>query len=256
LDVERLGSRDCRTLEPMLSPRIRGGVHVGGERSVDPRATCRALVRAAERAGASIVRTRVTHIAIEDGRVAGIRLADGSVVEAAQVVVALGCWAADVGLPPEVCPPVRPVKGQIVRLRFEPDDPPLTRNIRGLARGSSVYLVPRVSGELVVGATVEEKGFDTMVTAGGVHELLDAAIDLVPVVAELEVVETLARLRPGSPDNAPILGPTTVDGLTLAAGHHRNGVLLAPVTADAVAALLVDGSLPEVAEPFTIARFR
>src|SRR5690606_13001210 len=115
-----------------------------------------------------------------------------------------------------VVPPVRPVKGQIVRLRFDPSDPPLTRNVRALARGRPIYLVPRASGELVVGATVEEKGFDITVTAGGLHELLTAAIDVVPTVRELEQTEVIARLRPATPDNAPVIGPTALDGLLLA----------------------------------------
>ena len=150
---------------------------------------------------------------------------------------------------------MRPVKGQIIRLRFDPHDPPLRRNVRALARGTSIYAVPRESGELVVGATVEEKGFDTTVTAGGMRDLLEAAIDVLPVVAELEQTEGIARLRPATPDNAPVLGPTAVDRLVLATGHHRNGVLLAPITADAITALLVDGKLPAEAEPFTIERF-
>jgi glycine oxidase len=160
------------------------------------------------------------------------------------------------GVPAEAAPPVRPVKGQILRLRFDPVSPPVTRNVHGLVHGWSIYLVPRTDGELVIGATVEEKGFDTTVTAGGVRELLDAAVELVPTVAELEQVEALARLRPASADHAPVIGPTSLEGLVLATGHHRNGVLLAPITADAVASLLIDGTLPPEVAPFTIERFR
>jgi glycine oxidase len=118
-----------------------------------------------------------------------------------------------------------------------------------------IYLVPRAAGELVIGATVEEKGFDTSVTGGGVRGLLEAAIEVVPGVAELELVESMAGLRPASADNAPVLGPTAVEGLTLATGHFRHGVLLAPITAEVVTALIVEGRLPAVAEPFTLARF-
>jgi glycine oxidase len=129
------------------------------------------------------------------------------------------------------------------------------RNVHAWARGLEVYLVPRAAGELVIGATVEEKGFDTSVTGGGVSGLLDAAIEVVPGVADLALVESLAGLRPASADGAPVIGPTRIGGLTLATGHFRQGVLLAPITAEVVTALVVDGRLPAVAEPFTLARF-
>ncbi len=131
----------------------------------------------------------------------------------------------------------------------------LTRTVRGFVRGSGVYLVPRSDGEIVVGATVEERGFDDAVTAGAVYELLRDARDLVPAVTELTVAEIGAGLRPGSPDNAPLIGPTSVPGLVLATGHFRNGVLLAPVTADLVADLITTGSLPESAAAFAPSRF-
>lgn len=256
LGVARLRSRECRDLEPMLSPRVRGGVRVDDEANVDNRVVCSALLAAAELQGVRVLRDRVDEVVVGESRVEGVRLVGGSFLDADQVVIAAGSWSALLaGLPPSVVPPVRPVKGQVVRLRFDPGAPPVERNIRAVARGTSVYVVPRESGELVVGATVEEKGFDTTVTAGGVHELLDAAIDVLPVLGELEQTETIARLRPGTPDNAPVLGPTEVEGLVLATGHHRNGVLLAPITADAITAQLTDGKLLAEAEPFTIARF-
>ena len=127
--------------------------------------------------------------------------------------------------------------------------------MRGLVRGSSVYLVPRADGEIVVGATQEELGADTTVTAGGVWELLRDARLLVPGITELELAEAVAGLRPGTPDNAPVIGPAALPGLVLATGHFRGGVLLAPVTADVVAEYLVTGHLPELARPFTAARF-
>jgi glycine oxidase len=150
-------------------------------------------------------------------------------------------------------PPVRPVKGQIVRLRAPADF--LSRSVRGVVRGSSVYLVPRADGELVVGATQEELGVDTRVTAGGLWELLRDARTLVPGITELEFTEAVARLRPGTPDNGPILGPSGMDGLVLATGHFRGGVLLAPVTADVIVDYLAGGELPAVAAHFTIDRF-
>jgi glycine oxidase len=156
-----------------------------------------------------------------------------------------------------VTPPVRPVKGQILRLRV-PDTYTsfLSRTVRGLVKGASVYLVPRLSGELVIGATVEELGYDTQVTAGGVYELLRDAREVIPGVTELPLTETRAALRPGTPDNAPLLGPTAVAGLLMATGHYRNGILLAPVTADAVTEMLLTGEVPPVAVPFSPHRFR
>ena len=152
-------------------------------------------------------------------------------------------------------PPVRPVKGQILRLRVPPGSPQLSLCVRGLVRGHSVYLVPRQDGELVVGATQEEMGADTRVTAGGIWELLRDARALVPGITEFEFAEAVAGLRPGTPDNAPMLGPAGLPGLVIATGHFRGGVLLAPVTADLVADYLATGGLPPLADPFSPARF-
>jgi glycine oxidase len=182
------------------------------------------------------------------------------------VVLAAGWQSAVIGgLPPGTAPPVRPVKGQILRLRprpgagrpgaGEPGTALLTRTVRGLVRGSSVYLVPRADGEIVVGATQEELGADTTVTAGGVWELLRDARLLVPGITELELAEAVAGLRPGTPDNAPVLGPAALPGLVLATGHFRGGVLLAPVTAEVIAEYLATERVPELARPFTVARF-
>jgi glycine oxidase len=174
-------------------------------------------------------------------------VAGGDVISADTVVLALGAWSGSLpGAPPL---PVRPVKGQILRLR---GDTLLDGTVRALVRGRPVYLVPYAADRLVVGATSEELGFDAKVTAGAVHDLLRDAIEVVPGVADLELVETLARWRPGTPDNAPLLGPSPLPGLVLATGHHRNGVLLTPATADAIADLLTVGALPDYAAPFTV----
>ena len=148
------------------------------------------------------------------------------------------------GLPEGALPSVRPVKGHVVRLRGPAERPLLERTVRGLVHGRPCYLVPRRDGSLVVGATSEERGFDTSVQAGAVHALLDDARALVPGVDELELVECLAGLRPGSPDNAPFVGWTAVEGVAVATGHYRNGMLLAPITAEAVAALLCGEPVP------------
>ncbi|GAA0850900.1 glycine oxidase ThiO [Streptosporangium amethystogenes subsp. fukuiense] len=231
LSAERLTGRECRRLEPMLAPAVRGGMLAGGDAWVDPRKVTSALLTALERAGGTLVRARVAGLLTAAGAVTGVRLATGESVGAERVVLAAGAWSGSLpGMPPEALPPVRPVKGQIMRLRSPA--PILRRCVRGVVHGSNVYLVPRGDGEVVLGATQEEMGFDTRVTAGGLWELLRDARELVPGVTELEVAEVVAGLRPGTPDNLPLVGPTIVPGLHMATGHHRGGVLLAPLTAD------------------------
>ncbi|PZG21528.1 glycine oxidase ThiO [Nonomuraea aridisoli] len=223
LPVERLTGRECRRLEPMLAPSVRGGLLAPDDAWVNPRRVTAALLTALERRGVPLVRARATGLLHEDGAVVGVRLEPGGEVRGERVVLAAGAWSgglADV--------PVRPVKGQIMRLRSP--QPLLSRCVRGAVHGSSVYLVPRGDGELVVGATQEEMGFDTKVTAGGLYELLRDARELVPGVTELEVADVVAGLRPGTPDNLPVIGPSGTPGLVYATGHHRGGVLLAPLT--------------------------
>ncbi|MFF0576559.1 glycine oxidase ThiO [Streptosporangium saharense] len=232
LPAERLTGRECRRLEPMLAPSVRGGLLAGGDSWVDPRRVVKALLTALQRRGGALVRSRVAGLTADASeRITGVRLASGETIGADLTVLAMGAWSGDLdGLPPEAVPPVRPVKGQIMRLHSAA--PILGRCVRGVVHGSSVYLVPRGDGELVVGATQEEMGFDTRVTAGGLWELLRDARELVPGVTELEVRDVVAGLRPGTPDNLPLVGPSAVAGLSLATGHHRGGVLLAPLTAD------------------------
>jgi glycine oxidase len=181
-----------------------------------------------------------------------VRLGTGEIVEAEHVVVAAGAWSAGIaGVPDQARVPVRPVKGQTLRLR-DPAGPGLVERV---IRSEEMYLVPRGDGRYVLGATVEERGFDTAVTAGAVHDLLREAAELVPGVLELEVEEALAGLRPGTPDNAPVIGPGALPGLHWATGHYRHGILLAPVTGDAVVAgILGEPSLPE-ANPFAASRY-
>ncbi len=252
LEAERLTGRECRRREPSLTPRLRGGLHVTGDHSVDPRALHRALLAAAAAAGVQLVRSRVEALATDGGRATGVRLADGGELTGDAVVLALGAASGSLtGMPPL---PVRPVKGQILRLRGAAGL--LVGTVRALVRGRHVYLVPYGSNGLVVGATAEDRGWDATVTAGGVHDLLHDAIDVVPGVTELELVESIARWRPGSADNAPLLGPAEPPGLVLATGHYRNGVLLTPVTGELIAETLATGAVPELAAPFTVDRFR
>ncbi|PRH80940.1 glycine oxidase ThiO [Streptomyces solincola] len=257
LDSEWLTGRECRRLEPMLAPGVRGGLRVGDDHQVDPRRLGAALVAACERAGVVFHRSLAERLTVVRDRAAGAVLADGTAVAAGQVVLAAGSLSGRLGgVPPEVLPPVRPVKGQVVRLAVPPAYAPfLSRNLRAVVRGCHLYLVPRESGELVIGATSEEQGWDTTVTAGGVYELLRDAHELLPGITELPLVETGAGLRPGSPDNAPLLGPTALPGLHTATGHYRNGVLLTPVTGEVMAELLVTGELPEHARAFLPTRF-
>jgi glycine oxidase len=257
LESEWLSGRECRRLEPMLSPVVRGGLRVDGDHQIDPRRLAAALVVACERAGVVFHRAWAKRLDVLRGRADGVTLADGTELRAGRTVLAAGSLSGRLaGVPEALVPPVRPVKGQVLRLAVPGAYAPfLSRTVRAIVRGCHVYLVPRENGELVVGATSEELGWDTTVTAGGVYELLRDAHELVPGITELPLTETRAGLRPGSPDNAPLLGPSGLDGLLLATGHHRNGVLLTPVTGDVLARLLADGELPEEARPFTPLRF-
>ena len=257
LDSEWLSGRECRRLEPMLAPGVRGGLRVDGDHQIDPRRLTRALVVACERAGVVFHHGWADRLSVVRERAAGVVTRAGEALGAGQVVLAGGSLSGRLaGVPDEVLPPVRPVKGQVLRLTVpKPYAPFLSRTVRAVVRGSQVYLVPRENGELVVGATSEELGWDTTVTAGGVYELLRDAHELVPGITELPLTETRAGLRPGTPDNAPLLGPTELAGLLLATGHYRNGVLLTPVTGDALAHALTTGELPDEARPFTPKRF-
>lgn len=257
LDSQWLTGRECRRLEPMLAPGVRGGLRVDGDHQVDPRRLAAALLTACERAGVVFHRRRADRLSVVADRAAGAVLDDGTEAAADQVVLAAGSLSGRLaGVPAHVLPPVRPVKGQVLRLTVPPAYAPfLSRTVRAVVRGSHIYLVPRENGELVVGATSEEMGWDTTVTAGGVYELLRDAHELVPGITELPLTETRAGLRPASPDNAPLLGRTALPGLHLATGHHRNGVLLTPATGDAMASLLADGELPHAARPFSPGRF-
>lgn len=252
LTSEILGPGPARELEPALAPGIRGGLLTSGDHQVDNRLLVEALIRAAQLAGASLLAGSVSEVTTSHERVSGVRLAGGTTLEAGTVLLAAGCWSAQVGVPEASRTPVRPVKGVILRLRGEPL---LARNLRGFVAGSSAYLVPRADGSVVLGATVEEQGFDTGLSVRSVADLLRDARAILPAVEELELVEVMAGLRPGSPDNAPILGPSGLDGLVVATGHYRNGILLAPLTADSLVELIVEGVTPELIAPFSPQRW-
>lgn len=253
LDSTWLLPRECRRLEPGLATAVAGGVHAPAEAAVDPQLLVAALRSALAKEGGMLeTEAEVVASEREAGAIEGLRTADGREFRAGAVVLAAGCWSGSVAwLPPQARPPVRPVKGEILTLRG-PGSEPLCERIVASER---VYLVPRDDGRLIVGATVEERGFDSTVTAGGVHELLREAYRALPDVAELELAEARAGLRPGSPDNAPLVGAGAIDGLIVATGHYRNGILLAPVTAEAVASILAGEEPPAELAPFDPRRF-
>jgi glycine oxidase len=258
LDVEELSGREARKREPLLAAGVSGGVWVPGDHSVDNRQAVATLLRATELTDVRLERQQVARVLTTGTTAVGVELKDGSTIRSAQIVAATGPWSAQLeGIPEELRAPVRPVKGEVLRLRVpEAYRPALHHTVRATARGFSVYLVPRPGGELVVGATTSELGYDTRVLAGGVFSLLRDARMVLPIIDELELVETVAGLRPATPDNAPILGPSGLDGLLWATGHYRNGVLLTPITAQVIADTVRTGQIPDLAAPFAVSRFR
>jgi glycine oxidase len=253
LPVERLRPSEARRREPGLAPALRLALDVPGDHAVDPRRLLPALAAAVAAAGGDVREHTAVHgVAVADARVQGVVLQDGSTVPAQQVVIAAGVWSPQLsGLPESERVPVRPVKGQIMRLH-DPAGPGLLRRV--IRMGSS-YITPRGDGRYVLGATSEERGLDTTVTAGAAFELLRDATELVPGISELVLDEFAAGLRPATPDNLPAIGPGGVDGLHWATGHRRGGIRLAPITAELVAGALAGEPLPDHAAAFAPGRF-
>jgi glycine oxidase len=253
LRVERLRSSEARRREPGLAPALRLALDIPDDHAVDPRALTAALALALRAAGGELrEQTAVSAIETSGGRVGGVVLEDGTLLEAHQVVVAAGVWSPRLaGLPEGAQMPIRPVKGQVMRLH-DPAGPGLVNRV--LRMGSS-YITPRGDGRYVIGATQEERGFDQTVTAGAAFDLLRDAGELVPGVSELVLDEFSAGLRPGTPDNLPIIGTGPVEGLHWATGHRRGGILLTPVTAELIAGALAGEALPTEAALFAPARF-
>jgi glycine oxidase len=252
LDLEWMSGDEVREREPHLAPGVSAAIFSALDHQVDNRKLAAALREAFIRAGGVLhENTPVKEVLCDGGRVSGVRT-DDETLEATTVIVAAGPWSRDIpGLPEALRPPVRPLKGQMLAVQMPRGKPLLSHVIWG----PDIYLVPRLDGRLLIGATVEEMGFDASITAGGIMDLLRDTWEILPGVYDLPIVETWAGFRPASRDDAPILGPTALDGLVMATGHHRNGILLAPVTANAVADYVLSGVLPAAIAPFGLERF-
>jgi glycine oxidase len=253
LPVRRLRPSEARRLEPSLAPTLRLALDVPDDHVIDPRRLTAVLAEAVVRAGVVLrTRTEVAAFTVSGERVTGVQLASGEQIAADQVLVAGGVWSSALsGIPEEMRVPLRPVKGQTLRLH-DPAGPGLLTRVLRMLPG---YIAPRGDGRYVLGATMEERGFDTTMTAGAVFELLRDAIELVPGLSELVIDELVAGLRPGTPDNAPVIGPGALRGLQWATGHYRHGILLTPITAEIAAGLLAGEEPSELAAAFSPDRF-
>jgi glycine oxidase len=253
LELDWLSGAEARRREPHLRAGIPGAVLSPRDHQVENRLLGRALAKAVGQAGVELCECcRVREVALDGARVCGV-VTDRGRDRADVVILAAGAWSREIcGIPGSHLPPVRPIKGQMLALRMNPKMP-LLRHVLWLPRGG--YLVPRLDGRLLIGGTVEERGFDTSLTAGGLLALIEGAWRAMPAIEELPVAETWVGFRPGSRDDAPILGPSGIDGLVTATGHHRNGILLAPVTAQSISAYVLTGRLPHSVQPFSPERF-
>ncbi len=250
LDVEWLTGEEAREIEPFVAPRLSAAVFAPADHQVDNRRFVEALRGAFEAEGGTLHEGTPVEAVVPDAERPAVVTADGERVDAHRVVVAAGVWSRELdGLEP-VAPPVRPVKGQMIQLHRErPFD------LQHVVRGPEAYLAPKSNGRVVVGATSEEKGFDTTVTAGGLYDLLEGAWEVVPGIYDLPVDDTWAGLRPASRDHAPVLGRTEAPGVLMATGHYRHGILLTPVTAEEMAHLIRTGETSDWLEPFSPLRF-
>jgi glycine oxidase len=252
LAVEWLSAAEVRRREPHLKAGIAGAVWSPKDHQVENRQLGRALVAACRNAGVRLHENCAVHeVAVRGGRVCGVESECGR-DPADVVVLAAGAWSRTIGgIPVADLPPVRPIKGQMLALQMD-KTAPLVRHVLWLP---NAYLVPRLDGRLLIGGTVEERGFDAAVTAGGLLALIEGAWRAVPAIEELPIAETWVGFRPGSRDDMPILGRAGIDGLVVATGHHRNGILLSPVTVQGISTLILSGRLPEGLRPFTPDRF-
>ncbi len=256
LDVEWMGGSKTREMEPRLSRRASAGIYSAIEHQVDPIKVGDALIRAFQKCGGEIRdHTPVESVLIEDGRAVGVQLEDGT-AEGSAVVVAAGAWTGLLGEMGTLSPaPVRPVKGQIFSVQ-QTGEPLIRHVVWALYDGDFVYLAPKSDGRLMIGATVEERGFDTQPTVDAAVKLLTPACETLPDLRELPIIKWGVGLRPGSRDNAPILGNTAVERLFMATGLYRNGILFAPITAEEVSAAVLTGEMSEAIAPYSLGRFQ
>ena len=256
LEVEWMSGSKAREMEPRLSRRASAGIYSAIEHQVDAAAVGDALIRAFQKCGGEIRdHTPVESIMVRNGRAVGVQLEEET-AEGSAVVVAAGAWSGMLDAAGIAPAPVRPMKGQIFAFQMAPGDPLIRRVVWALSDGEFVYLAPKSDGRLVVGATIEERGFDMRRTAGAAVKLLRPACEVLPELRELPLATWNVGLRPGSRDNAPILGKTSVEGLFMATGHYRNGILLAPITAEEVSAAVLTGETGGAIAPFGLERFQ
>ncbi|MEI8396744.1 MAG: glycine oxidase ThiO [Rhodospirillaceae bacterium] len=253
VELEWLSGAEARRREPYLNTGTAAAYYCKNDHQVDNRALVTALKPALLKAGGTLrEQCEVTGVEISGDRVTGIRTGD-TVHSADVVVMAAGAWSRGIeGLPESVRPPVRPIRGQLLYLRMNPTEP----LVRHVIWAPKAYLIPRKDGRLLIGATTEERGFDARPTAGGVFSLLEGAWRAMPGIEELVLDEIVVGFRPGTRDDAPILGPTAIDGLLMATGHHRNGILLAPITVEAIVRYVLNGKLLDPIRPYGVDRFR
>lgn len=251
LDVEWLTGEEAREIEPFLAPRLSAAVFSPSDHQVDNRRLVEALRTAFRAEGGTLHEDAPVEAIIPDADAPGVRPVDGEPVTAGRVVLAAGVWSRDLeGLTPDAQPVIRPVKGQVLQLRRE-----TTFDLQHVVRGPEAYLAPKSDGRVVVGATSEEMGFDTTVTAGGMYDLLEGAWEVVPGIYDLPMDETWAGLRPASRDHSPLIGESAAPGVIMATGHYRHGILLTPVTAEELARLIRTGETSDWIEPFSPLRF-
>ncbi|MBV8650727.1 MAG: glycine oxidase ThiO, partial [Alphaproteobacteria bacterium] len=252
IDIEMMTGDAALDLEPRLHSGLVGAARCRRDHQVDNRLVVTALKRALAASGGMLHEHCEAALDLAAGRLAGIVTGDRR-HRAEIVIVAAGAWSRGIaGLPDALRPPVRPIKGQMLALGMVAADPLVCHVIWS----PRAYFVPRRDGRLLVGATVEERGFDAVLTAGGIYALLESARRTIPGTEDLAIDEIWCGFRPGSRDDAPILGPTSVGGLILATGHHRSGILLTPVTAATIAEYVLTGAVPEAIRPFGLDRFR
>ena len=251
LNVEWLTGEEAKEIEPFVAPRLSAAVYAPSDHQVDNRRLIDALRVAFEAEGGTLHEDTPIDAVVPDSEAPAVRTTDGEQVVGGRIVVAAGVWSRELdGLTPDATPPVRPVKGQMIQMRRKrPFD------LQHVVRGPEAYLAPKSDGRIVMGATSEERGFDTTVTAGGLYDLLEGGWEVVPGIRDLPVDETWAGLRPASRDHAPLLGETSVPGVVMATGHYRHGILLTPITAEEIARLIRTGETSDWLQPFSPRRF-